>query len=93
MKVLRSRLLDRRIQEETASKAMDRKNQIRWGDRSERIRTYYFNHDYVVDHRLALTVNRVSMVMNGELSPFIDALRLAEKTGKISQIKQTGSEV
>ena len=93
LKVLRSRLLDRRIQEETASKAMDRKNQIRWGDRSERIRTYYFNHDYVVDHRLALTVNRVSMVMNGELSPFIDALRLAEKTGKIAQIKQTGSEV
>ena len=92
MKVLRSRLLDRRIQEETESKAMDRKNQIRWGDRSERIRTYYFNHDYVVDHRLSMTVNRVSTVMNGELSPFIDALRLAEKTGKIAQIKQTGSE-
>jgi protein subunit release factor A len=37
-----------------------------------------------VDHRLGLTVNRVSNVMNGELTPFIDALRLAEKTEKLS---------
>ena len=84
LKVLRSRLLDRRVQEEAASKSQDRKNQIRWGDRSERIRTYYFNHDYVVDHRLFLTVNRVANVMNGEIAPFIDALRLAEKTEKLS---------
>ena len=84
LKVLRSRLLDRRVQEEAAFKSQDRKNQIRWGDRSERIRTYYFNHDYVVDHRLSLTVNRVANVMNGEIAPFIDALRLAEKTEKLS---------
>ena len=84
MKVLRSRLLDRQIQEEAASRAMDRKSQIRSGDRSDRIRTYYFNHDYVVDHRLSLTVNRVANVMNGEIGPFIDALRLAEKTEKLS---------
>ena len=83
LKVLRSRLLDQRVQQETASRAEDRKSQIRWGDRSDKIRTYYFNHDYVVDHRLSLTVNRVQNVMNGELSPFIDALRLAEKTEKL----------
>ena len=84
LKVLRSRLLDRQIQEEAASRAMERKSQIRSGDRSDRIRTYYFNHDYVVDHRLSLTVNRVANVMNGEIAPFIDALRLAEKTEKLS---------
>ena len=83
MKVLRSRLLDRKIREEAASRALDRKTQIGSGDRSDRIRTYYFNHDYVVDHRLSLTVNRVSNVMNGEITPFIDALRLAEKTEKL----------
>ena len=84
LKVLRSRLLDRRIQEETASRDLDRKSQIRSGDRSDRIRTYYFNHDYVVDHRLSMTVNRVANVMNGEIGPFIDALRLAEKTEKLA---------
>jgi len=40
-----------------------------------------------VDHRLSITVNRVSNVMNGEIGPFIDALRLAEKTEKLSTVK------
>ncbi len=83
LKVLRSRLLDRLVQEKAESRALDRKNQIHWGDRSDKIRTYYFNHDYVVDHRLGLTVSRVANVMNGELSTFIDALRLAEKTDRL----------
>ncbi len=83
MKVLRSRLLERRMQQEEDSKTQDRRSQIRWGERSDRIRTYYFNHDYVVDHRLSMTVNRVANVMNGEIAPFIDALRLAEKTEKL----------
>ena len=84
LKVLRSRLLDRKMREETAARAQERKSQIGSGDRSDRIRTYYYNHDYVVDHRLSLTVNRVSNVMNGDLSSFIDALRLAEKTEKLT---------
>ncbi len=83
LKVLRSRLLDQLRAEQAEAHAQDRKSQIRWGDRSDRIRTYYFNHDYVVDHRLGLTVNRVLTVMNGDLNPFIDALRLAEKTEKL----------
>ena len=87
LKVLRSRLLDEKVRAETESRAQDRKSQIRWGDRSDRIRTYYFNHDYVVDHRLSMTVNRVANVMNGEIGPFVDALRLAEKTEKLSSVK------
>ena len=90
MRVLRSRLLDRMREEQESAHAEDRKNQIRWGDRSDRIRTYYFNHDYVVDHRLNLTVNRTANVMNGDLAPFIDALRLAEKTERMNT--RTGSD-
>ena len=84
LRVLRSRLLDSLREERAAAHAEDRKNQIRWGDRSDRIRTYYFNHDYVVDHRINLTVNRTQNVMNGDLGPFIDALRLAEKTERMN---------
>ena len=91
LRVLRSRLLDRKSEEKESALAEDRKNQIGWGGRSDRIRTYYFNHDYVVDHRLNLTVNRTSNVMNGDLSPFIDALRLAEKTQRMNF--RTGSEI
>ncbi len=90
LRVLRSRLFDRMREEQESAHAEERKNQIRWGERSDRIRTYYFNHDYVVDHRLNLTVNRTANVMNGDLSPFIDALRLAEKTERMNL--RTGSD-
>lgn len=82
LRVLRSRLLERKQAEQQDSRDEDRRTQIGWGERSDRIRTYYFNHDYVVDHRVNLTVSRVSGTMNGDLSPFIDALRLAKKTGE-----------
>ena len=85
LRVLRSRLLDQQRAAQNEAQVQDRRSQIRQGDRSDRIRTYYFNHDYVVDHRLGLTVNRTAGVMNGELSPFIDALRLAEKTERINE--------
>ncbi len=86
MKVLRSRLWDRAREEQNASQAADRRSQIGHGDRSERIRTYYYNHDYVVDHRVGLTVPRVTNTMNGDLDPYIDALRLAEKTEKLQSL-------
>lgn len=86
MKALRSRLLEQMREEQRASQAADRRSQIGSGDRSERIRTYYFNHDYVVDHRIGMTVNRVVNIMNGELDPFIEALRLAEKTEKLQSL-------
>lgn len=82
LRVLRSRLLEKKQAEQQDSRDEDRRTQIGWGERSDRIRTYYFNHDYVVDHRVNLTVSRVSGTMNGDLSPFIDALRLAKKTGE-----------
>ena len=88
MRVLRSRLYEKMLEARDAAHAADRRSQIGWGERSDRIRTYYFNHDYVVDHRLNLTVNRVSGVMNGDLAPFIDALRLAEKTDKMNAMNR-----
>ena len=88
LRVLRSRLLDKARAVQDDALAADRKSQIGWGERSDRIRTYYFNHDYVVDHRLGLTVNRTANVMNGELAPFIDALRLAEKTERLNQLRK-----
>ena len=90
LRVLRSRLLDQLREKQESAHAEDRRSQIRWGERSDRIRTYYFNHDYVVDHRVNLTVNRTAGVMNGDLSPFIDALRLAEKTERMNF--RTGSD-
>lgn len=89
LKVLRSRLLDKLQSEQSASYAENRRSQIGTGDRSERIRTYYFNHDYVVDGRLGTTVNRTSGVMNGHLDPFVSALRMAEKNQRLDHTDPT----
>ena len=84
MKVLRTRLLDQACAEQEAAIASSRSMQIKQSERSERIRTYYFNHDYVVDHRINMTMNRTASFLNGELVPLIDALRLAEKTSRLN---------
>lgn len=88
LKVLRSRLLDRMRSERENAISADRRSQIGSGDRSEKIRTYYFNHDYVTDHRIGLTVNRVDNIMNGALEPFFKALQLADKTLKLQSVKE-----
>ena len=86
MAVLKSRLLDRHQQEIQAAQDADRKSQIAGGDRSQRIRTYYFNHDYVVDHRIGMTVPRVQNTLDGDLDPMIGTLRLAEKTERLQSL-------
>ncbi len=85
VKVLRSRLLEEARAAQIAETALNRSLQIKQGERSERIRTYYFNHDYVVDHRINMTINRTSNFLNGDISPLTDALRLAEKTSLLKQ--------
>jgi peptide chain release factor 1 len=74
MKVLQARLLDRKRQEEDAKRAGDRKNMIGSGDRSERIRTYNFPQNRLTDHRINLTLYSLDAVMEGEVTPLIEAL-------------------
>jgi peptide chain release factor 1 len=77
MTVLRSRLLDRKVAEQEGARARDRKAQVGTGDRSAKIRTYNFPQNRVTDHRIGLTLHRLEGVLEGDLDPLLDALRLA----------------
>jgi peptide chain release factor 1 len=79
LKVLRSRLLDRRLEEQKAARAADRRSQIGSGDRSAKIRTYNFPQGRVTDHRIGLSVYDLGGVLDGDLTTFVRALRLAEQ--------------
>jgi peptide chain release factor 1 len=83
MKVLRSRLLDRLIAEREAERARERKMQVGTGDRSAKIRTYNFPQGRVTDHRIGLTIHRLSDVLDGELDELIASLRLAEEQERL----------
>jgi len=72
--VLRSRLLERKVAEENAKYAAERKAQVGTGERNERIRTYNFPQNRVTDHRIELTLYNLPVVMEGELDPIIEPL-------------------
>jgi peptide chain release factor 1 len=74
MKILRSRLYDRMLEEQNAQIAADRRSQVGSGDRSERIRTYNFPQGRVSDHRINLTLYKLEQVLNGDMDELIDAL-------------------
>ena len=84
MKVLRARVNDLAVREQTESIAADRKNQVGSGDRSERIRTYNFPQGRVTDHRIGLTLHKLDAVLNGELEEIISALITADQSKKLS---------
>ncbi len=74
MKVLRSRLLKQKQEEQKQSYDQNRKNQVGSGDRSERIRTYNFPQGRITDHRINLTLYRLESVLDGEVDELVDAL-------------------
>jgi len=86
MKVLRSRLLDRRLAEQEAERARERRTQIGTGDRSAKIRTYNFPQNRVTDHRIKLTIHDLEGILgDGDLEELIGALRLAEQEERLEE--------
>jgi len=75
MAVLRTRLYDLERQKQEAARAAERRGQVGTGDRSERIRTYNYPQGRVSDHRINLTLYKLSQILEGEaLGEIVDAL-------------------
>ncbi|MGH9339071.1 MAG: peptide chain release factor 1 [Acidobacteriota bacterium] len=74
LKVLRSRLYEKALEEQQSQIAQDRRAMVGTGDRSEKIRTYNFPQNRVTDHRIGLTLHRLETVMEGALDEIVDAL-------------------
>ncbi|HSU54027.1 MAG TPA: peptide chain release factor 1 [Candidatus Dormibacteraeota bacterium] len=85
--VLRSRLLERKIEEENAKYAAQRKAQVGTGERNERIRTYNFPQNRVTDHRIELTLYNLPFVMEGQLDPLIEPLMSHDLEEKLAALK------
>ncbi len=86
MTVLRSRLLQRKQDDERARYAAARRNQIGSGDRSERIRTYNFPQNRVTDHRIGLTLHNLPQVMEGDIGGLIAALQKADAEERLAAV-------
>jgi peptide chain release factor 1 len=75
MSLLQARLLSSAQDKQAAEQAEERRNLVGTGDRSDRIRTYNFPQGRITDHRINLTLYKLSEVMEGEVGAIIEPLR------------------
>ncbi len=80
MNILRSRLLERKKEEEMKNASEARKSLIGTGDRSEKIRTYNFPQDRVTDHRIHYSRSNIGAVMDGDIDDIITELTKHERS-------------
>jgi peptide chain release factor 1 len=78
MSVLRSRLLQQKIEEEQKQQSDARQKLIGSGDRSEKIRTYNFPQDRITDHRIGYSRSNIPAAMDGDIDDLIEKLQAAE---------------
>lgn len=89
MKMLRAKLYEAKLEEQTQSVAAQRKSMVGSGDRSDKIRTYNFPQNRVTDHRIGLTLYNLSTIINGDLDELLEKLRVADKAERLHTVTAT----
>lgn len=87
MKMLYTKLYEKKLQDATNKIAEERKIQVGTGDRSERIRTYNYPQSRVTDHRIGLTLYKLEQILNGDCDELFDALAIADRAAKLASSK------
>lgn len=79
MGILRSRLLQAKIEAEQKELSDARRKLIGSGDRSEKIRTYNFPQDRITDHRINYSRSNIPGALNGGINDIIEKLHAYER--------------
>lgn len=80
LSVLRSRLLQMKIEEDQKNLSDARKKLIGSGDRSEKIRTYNFPQDRITDHRIGYSRSNIPAALSGDIDDLIEQLAEYERS-------------
>ncbi|HAJ12288.1 MAG: peptide chain release factor 1 [Hydrogenophaga sp.] len=87
LQVLAARLQEKERSERAAAEAATRKGLVGSGDRSDRIRTYNFPQGRLTDHRINLTLYKLSQAMDGDIGEVIHALQVARGTEMLAELE------
>ncbi len=85
MRLLRSRLLEIKQNEEDAKNAAERRSQVGTGERSERIRTYNFSQNRVSDHRYDITLYDLNNILEGNLDSLLSEIRAIDANQRLAE--------
>ena len=87
MKIVRSRIYELEREKIEKERSLDRKSKIGTGDRSERIRTYNFPQGRVTDHRINVTLHKLTEFLSGDAFEEInDVLRIKDQEIKLENL-------
>ncbi len=81
MKILASRIKANEDEKRHEAEGSARKEMIKTGDRSEKIRTYNFPQDRVTDHRIKKSWNNLKDILDGNIEEITKALKNFAKGG------------
>lgn len=84
-KLLRARLFEVQKAKIDAERAQARNSMIGSGNRAEKIRTYRYKDNLIVDHRISGNYN-LSDTMSGSMQPMIDQLIEAETAQRLADL-------
>lgn len=84
MRVLRSRIFERKQMEIQSERAAQRKLQVGSGGRNDRIRTYNFPQNRLTDHRIGLTLYKLDQAMQGEMDELLDAMMKVDREERLA---------
>ena len=86
--MLYTKLYDLELQKNQNETRQNRKSQVGSGDRSERIRTYNYPQNRISDHRINLTLYRLTEIMTGNgLEEIINALKANDQLQRLSSLE------
>ena len=85
MRLLRSKLYEKQLEDSAKQAASDRKLQVGSGDRSQKIRTYNYPQGRVTDHRINLTLYELDTIIDGKIDGLIDELTKADQIEKMKK--------
>jgi peptide chain release factor 1 len=91
LQVLQARINEKDRSERAAKDAALRKGLVGSGDRSDRIRTYNFPQGRLTDHRINLTLYKLTFIMLGDLDEVVDGLLLARKAEQMADLEAAGA--
>ncbi len=75
MTVLAARLLRQQEESDLSKLSSERRDQIGWAKRSEKIRTYNYPQNRITDHRINKSWHNLESIVNGDLEPIVKAFR------------------